>query len=109
MGRISNINRLPGDQQAIVDSCIRQCRYQDLDFILKEVKRLGVPHVSRAGLYRYLVQLKEADSLLADPSQGTIVTIVERSTGEVRVLKTSASAIAIVSMIAKISEPVEFS
>ena len=45
------------------------------------------------------MKLREKDATLATPEEGTIVTIVERGSGEVRLVKTAASAEAIATLI----------
>ncbi|MBD3893910.1 hypothetical protein [Hydrogenophaga sp.] len=55
--------------------------------------------MSRSSLHWYVFALKEKDVNLASPEQGTIVTIVERSTGEVRLVKSAASAESIATLI----------
>lgn len=106
MGQISNISSLPVEQQAQVDEIIRSNRYRNLDLIMMQVEERAISGFSRAALHRYLCGLKERDSLVANPEHGTIVTIVERGSGEVRVVKTCASGLAIASMIERIAAPV---
>lgn len=102
MARSSNISNLPTEDQARVDECIRAHRYANLDFIMVATREMGLTGFSRSALARYVNSLKERDSLHANPVEGTIVTIVERGTGEVRVVKTSASGLAIAALIAKV-------
>lgn len=103
MGRNSNVSSLPLDQQLQVDDCIRSHRYMNLDSIMDAVQRRGIAGFSRSALHRYLKGLKVNDALHANPEEGTIITIVERGTGEVRVIKTRGSGMAIAAMIEKIS------
>ena len=105
MGKNSNINKLEIPLQMQVNDCIRAHRYIQIDEILIAIKELGIDGMNRSSLHRHIVKLKARDSLNAQPSEGTIITIVERTTGEVRVIKTSASGVAITSLIAKINEP----
>lgn len=102
MGNHFSISRLPAEQQALVNKSIRSNRYRDLDIIMDELSDLGVGGFSRSALHRYLCVLREKDALCAQPEDGTIVTIVERGTGEVRVVKTSASGEAVAALIAGI-------
>lgn len=105
MGRNCNIASLPVEQQAQVDECIRSHRYMNLDSIMEAIGEFGISGVSRSALHRYLGGLKEKDALHAHPEEGTIITIVERGTGEVRIVKTCASGLAIATMIEKIRMP----
>ena len=109
MGRHSNIASLALNQQTQVDQCIRAHRYRNLDFIMEEVETLGISGFSRSALHRYLLKLEKDDALHADPEQSTIVTIIERVTGEIRVVKTSASGFAIAALIAKNTKAVTVS
>lgn len=81
-----------------VDRIIRAYRYLDLDGIVEELEEQGIS-LARSSVHRYLVDLRERDSMCAQPAEDTIVTIVERSTGVVRVIKTAATAEALVSLI----------
>lgn len=104
MGIVSTIDKLEIPLQMQVNDCIRTHRYIQLDDILVSIKKLGIDGMNRSSLHRHIVKLKVRDSLNAKPSEGTIITIVERATGEVRVIKSSAPAVAIASLIAKINE-----
>lgn len=73
-----------------------------LDTMLADIQALGVEGISRSALGRYVPVLKAEDEFKALPHEDTVVTIVERSTGEVRVIKTGASAASIVAQIMKI-------
>jgi Protein of unknown function (DUF3486) len=101
MGKNSNITNLPIDQQTQVDKLIRLHRYRNLDLIMEAARDCGITGFSRSALHRYLQDLKQSDALCANPDEGTIITIIERGTGEVRVIKTSASGSAIVTLIEK--------
>ena len=98
MGRISTIKRLDLSSRATVDRVIRAHAYLDVDRIVAELEAEGI-ELARSTLHRYLVGLRERDALCAQPGEDTVITIVERSTGVVRVIKTSASADALVSLI----------
>lgn len=105
MGRISRIGSLPEAQQTQVDHAIRSNQYRNLDLILSRLQEQGIPGLSRSGLHRNAGGLKERDAFIANPEHGTVVTIVERGTGEVRVVKTCASGVAITAMIDQITAP----
>ncbi len=105
MGKNSNIDKLEIPLQMQVNDCIRAHRYIQIDVILTALKELGFEGIHRSNLHCYIVKLKAQDALTANPNEGTVITIVERATGEVRVIKSSASAVAIAAMIAKINVP----
>lgn len=107
MGRISSIHRMDDQQRAVVDRCIREHRYTGLSDIAATLADQGIT-IPRSNLHRHLSALREKDALVASPDEGTIVTIVERGTGEVRVLKTTASGQAIAAMIEKLQSNAPF-
>ena len=98
MSRISTVKRLGLASRTVVDRVIRSHGYLDVDKIVEELELEGIK-VARSTLHRYLVGLRERDALCAQPMEDTVVTIVERSTGLVRVIKTSATAEALVTLI----------
>ena len=98
MGRLGTVRQLTQEQQSTIDRCIRAHRYLDLDAIVMTLKDMEVT-LARSTLHRYVSQLRRKDSLCALPDEGTIVTLVERGTGEVRIVKTAASAVALAAMI----------
>lgn len=105
MGRYHSIDLLPVEQHEQVNQCIRMHRYMNLDAILADIHEQGIEQLSRSALGRYIPQLRARDEMKVAPAEDTIVTIVERSTGEVRVVKTTASAAYVAAQIAKISGP----
>lgn len=98
MGRISTIQRLDIASRMLVDRVIRAHSYVNVDKIVEELETQCIP-LARSSLHRYLVGLRERDALSAQPQEDTVITIVERSTGVVRVIKTAATADALVSLI----------
>lgn len=108
MGRTSVVRRLPLETQAVVERCIRAHSYGSLDVIVDELTGLGVK-LSRSSLHRHAKALRDKDGLCALPEEGTIVTIVERGTGEVRVVKTSASGAAVSELLERIRSPASIS
>ncbi|MBK6567961.1 hypothetical protein [Candidatus Aalborgicola defluviihabitans] len=105
MGRRSNIDKLPPELHTVAIDCIRAHRHFTLDEMMFSLKELGFTQISRAALHRFLPELDKKDALCANPNEGTIVTIVERGTGEVRTVRSSASGLAIQTLIAKIGLP----
>lgn len=98
MGRNSNIERLSIDQNLAVDACIRRRRFCTLDAILEELTESGIS-VSRAGLHRYMQKLKKRDGLNFGSPNDTVIVVMQRSTGAVFNLTTTASVEVVVAMI----------
>ena len=98
MGRNSAVKKLDLASRSIIDGVIRSHGYLDVDKIVEELGAQGID-LARSTLHRYLVGLRERDSLCAQPLEDTVITIVERSTGVVRVIKTAATADALVALI----------
>ena len=98
MGRLTGIEMLQEHEKMAVDRCIREHRYVGLDDMVSTLDEQGIK-VTRSSLHRYLLKLRDRDATLATPEEGTIVTIVERATGEVRLVKTAASAESIATLI----------
>jgi hypothetical protein len=98
MGRNTKIERGPEHERMAIDRCIREHRYMGLDDMVFDLAAQGIT-VNRSSLHRYMLKLRDRDSTLAAPEEGTIVTIIERSTGEVRLVKSAASAEAIATLI----------
>ena len=86
MGRLLKIELLPEAERIAIDRSIREHRYMLLDEIVTDLAGQGIA-VGRSSPHRYVVKLREKDATLATPEEGTIVTIVERSSGEVRLVK----------------------
>lgn len=109
MGRISTLLYLTPEQQESFKSCVRSHQYVNLDLMMVDLQKRGIAGITRSALHRHVVRLKEADALCANPDQGTVITIMERGSGEVRVVKTSASALSIATMLEKIQGTSVFS
>jgi hypothetical protein len=105
MGRRSTIDKLPPKVRTVIIDCIRANRHFTLDEIIFSLEQHGFTQMSRAALHRYLPTLDKKDALCANPNEGTIVTIVERGSGEVRTVKSSASGLAIEELIKEIGLP----
>lgn len=91
MGRASTVKKMKPEHRIVVEDTIRKHNYLGLDEMVVELEKKGIM-ITRSTLHRYLQRLEAKDHLLAGPDEATIITIVERGTGEVRVIKTSASA-----------------
>lgn len=101
MGRRSTIDTLPPEVKAAVLNYIRSHRHFTLDAMLADLKEQGFVQLSRSALGRFLPKFDSRNELCANPGEGTIVTIVERGTGEVRVVKSSVSGFALEALIAQ--------
>jgi hypothetical protein len=98
MSRPTKIEQGPEHIRIAIDRCIREHRYMGIDDMHTDLAAQGVS-VTRSSLHRYMLKLRDKDATLATPEEGTIVTIVERATGEVRLVKSVASADAIATLI----------
>ncbi len=65
MGRHFNVERLPVDQQALVNDTIRAHHYIVLDRILEDLKIKGIDGISRSSRGRYVPKLKAQDNVKA--------------------------------------------
>ena len=99
MGRLSTLFYLSPEQQESLKSCIRAHQYVNLGRMMDDLGKRGIEGISRSALHRIASQLREADALLAGPNEGTIITIMERVSGEVRVLKTSSSGLSVATLL----------
>ena len=102
MGRQNSIEMLQPEQFELAKQCIRSHRYMILDAILADMRELGIQGVSRSTLGRYVPTLKAQDEMKAAPGEETVITIVERSSGEVRVIRTGVSAASVAAQIMKL-------
>ncbi len=98
MGRVSTFKYLTPEQHAIADACIRRYRYARIDAILEELQAADIK-ISRSALGRYMKQLGESDGMLMETNDATVVTIVDRASGNVMVLKTAVNWSALASYI----------
>lgn len=98
MGRNSNIQQLSVEDNLAVDACIRKRRFITVDAILEELVESGI-NISRAGLHRYMQKLKKRDSLNFGSPNDTVIVVMQRSTGAVFNLTTTASVEVVVAMI----------
>jgi len=105
MGRQFVIECLSPAEQIQVDQCIRLHGYRHIDQIMESVLLLKIPKLSRSALGRYTKRLREKEEMCAQPNEETIITIVERGTGEVRMIKSCASGQVLAAMIEKINKP----
>lgn len=99
MGRASNVAYLKPEQRAIVDGCIRRHLYVNTAAMLLELADHGIK-LSKSGLNRYALKLRGGDALHAGTPDATVVIIVERVTGSVTSLTTSASRDVVAGLVA---------
>lgn len=102
MSRISSFYYLSVDHQEGLRACIRSHQYVNLNSMMADLKKRGITGITRSALHRHVVNLKASDALCANSDEGTVVTIIERGSGEVRVIKTCASGLSIATMLEKI-------
>ena len=94
---------LKPEQRAIVDACIRRHLYVNTAAMVVELAGRDIK-LSKSGVHRYASKLREGDALHAGTSDATIVIIVERGTGAVTTLTTSASRDVVAGLVAGFDE-----
>ena len=102
MGRTSTIIRLSPEENALTDALIRRFRYSQIDVVREELQQSGIK-ISRSALGRYMKKLGERDGFLMDDRDATVVTIMERSTGHVIVVKSPVRPDALLAHIQALS------
>lgn len=102
MGRTATVKRLTPVAQQALDLAIRASSYIDLDKVLVKLHERGIV-LSRSALYRYATKLRARDVMTAAPNEGTVVTIVERPSGLVQVVKTSMPGEEVARLIQQVS------
>lgn len=102
MSKPHSIDLLSPPEHEIVVRSIRAHRYAQVNLIAEDIKAAGIEKISRSAIGRYVARVRARDEQTAQPDQNTIVTVVQRSTGTVQVIKTSASAETVMAQIAKI-------
>ncbi|QDL55341.1 hypothetical protein [Rhodoferax aquaticus] len=105
MSRRFSIDKMEPHRRTMAIDCIRANRHFSLVEIIANLRELGITEISKSALHRYLPTLDKKDSLCASPNEGTIVTIVERGTGEVITLASSASGRTIAEMVKGLQLP----
>jgi len=101
MNPIPRMRNLTPEQHAAADALIRAYRYAQLETVKLELERDGVKVSSRSALYRYAKQLRQRDQLTMAEADATVVTIVQRDTGQVTLLTTPLSAETIANLVAE--------
>jgi hypothetical protein len=82
MGRISKIKYFSAEQKKQIDALIRTYEYGRIDHVLGLLKEQDI-HMSRTGLHRYMVQLKQSHGTASDIHYNTIVLIINQDSGHV--------------------------
>lgn len=99
MTRRSFVDALAADKQVAAVALLRANRHLSLDQVKEALeKELGI-QASRSAVHRFLVKLAAYDRRRAAKNEDTIITIVERTTGEVRIISTSLPASTVEALI----------
>lgn len=98
MSRVSSVLLLLPEQHALVDACIRRHRYVSLTSMLAALEKDGIK-LSRSGLHRYVVTLKEQDVMFNGTKDDLVVVLMERSSGRVTTMTTNLSRQAVIGLI----------
>ena len=93
------MDALPADQKAKAIAVLRANRHQSLDWITATLSEQAGVEVSRSAVHRALAKLNIYDRQNAAMGEGTVVTIVERATGEIRLVTTGLPASTVEAMI----------
>ncbi|MDP3519829.1 MAG: hypothetical protein Q8S02_04335 [Hydrogenophaga sp.] len=108
MGRIATFKYLSPEQHVAADACIRLHRYSQIAVIREKLLDQGIA-ISRSALGRYMHKLGQQDGLLMDTTDATVVTIVDRASGHVAVLKTALNWSALAAHIESLAQKVKVS
>lgn len=92
MTRRSFMDALPANQKAKAIAVLRANRHQSLDWITAALSEQVGVETSRSAVHRALAKLNAYDRRSAATGEGTVVTIVERATGEIRLVTTGLPA-----------------
>ncbi|KAB2905597.1 MAG: helix-turn-helix domain-containing protein [Burkholderiaceae bacterium] len=99
MSRKSAFDSLAPELQTRVIALVRANRHKSLDDIKAVLTASEGITISRSAIHRTLTKLNARDHLVALPAEQTVVTVVDRVSGEVRVVKTAIPAAVIEAMI----------
>jgi len=88
MGRKSAFESLEPEKKAKVLAFIRANRHKVIDDIQTALLEVEGVDIARSTLHRTITKINARDQLLARAEEQTVVTVVDRVTGEVRVIKT---------------------
>ena len=103
MSRASNVAYLKPEQRAIVDGCIRRHLYVNTAAMVQELAGHDIT-LSKSGLNRYALKLREGDGRHTGTADATIVIVIERGTGSVTSLTTNASRDTVAGLVAGLAE-----
>ncbi|ART47586.1 MULTISPECIES: DUF3486 family protein [Acidovorax] len=99
MGRKSAFKSLEPEKQAKALALMRAHRHKSIDDIRAALIDSEDLDISRSAVHRMLSKLNARDQMLASAEEHTVVTVVDRITGEVVVIKTAVPASLIESLI----------
>lgn len=91
MGRHSTIRSLSPEMLMRAEALIREFDYIHLEQVLHIMRAEGI-NTSRSALNRYAMKLKQQDGLFAGSPDRTVVVLLDRITGNVTTLSTSATS-----------------
>lgn len=103
MGRLTSIQKLPPEIRAKVDALLNAHPHFTLNQLMELLSENDLNVCSRSALSRYLTAECGRRSMLPLREDETVITIIERKTGEVRVLKTPVSAALVAAAVDKLT------
>lgn len=104
MGRIEAVKYMVPEQMAMVDACIRKHYYSKFTEAAEALSKQGI-EISRSALHRRAQKLRAIDAAHTATPHDTIVIVMERSTGGVTSVATSASRDAVLAAIERLRQP----
>lgn len=99
MGKPSFAQRRPLAERHLIDEVVRDNQFYNVDRCLDELKAHGIS-TTRSALARYMKRQRDKSQMLPKGDSPTIVTLVDRVSGEARHLRTDLSIDEIEAMIA---------
>ena len=99
MGRRSTFASLEPQTQARVLAVMRANRHKAIDDIRAILIAAEGIDISRSAVHRTLLKINARDQLLARADEQTVVTAVDRASGEVLIIKTALPAVLIERLI----------
>lgn len=101
MGRISSIKKLDPETRNRVDALLLSHPHYTLDQTMELLKSKGLDVCSRTSLHLYLAG-RDSTAHMSMSGQ-TLVTIIDLTTGSVRLLKTPASSEVVEAAVSKLT------
>lgn len=103
MGRLSSIQRLTPDVRVKFDALLSAHPHFTLDQLMSLLAENNLDVCSRSALGRYLAAENGRRSFPPLDDDETVITIIERRSGEVRVLRTPVSATLVAAAVEKLT------